>query len=73
MKLTIERLNGEYLNWAIEHGNGRNGEDLRFGQYISNKYKLDENCPNVFYYEGVEFTYNSLLEYLHISGTKNTL
>ena len=73
MDLTLERLNGEYLSWAIEFGNGKNKEDLRFGQYISNKYNLDEDCPDVFYFEGAEFVYNMLLNYIDINDIKNTL
>ena len=73
MELTIERLNIEYVSWVVEYGNGKNNKDLRFGQYISSKYELDEDAPDVFYYEGAEFTYNTLLEYLHIKDVKNTL
>jgi len=73
MELTIERLNGEYLSWSVEFGGGKNNNDLRFGQYISNTYDLVEDCPDVFYYEGVYFVYNMLLEYLRMNDVKNTL
>jgi hypothetical protein len=73
MDLTIERLNGEYISWAVEFLDGRNRDDLRFGQYITNKYNLDEDCPDVFYYEGAEFAYKMLLNYLEINEVKNTL
>ena len=34
MELNYSRLNGEYLSWSIENGDGRNKEDQRFGQYL---------------------------------------
>jgi len=37
-ELNQELLSLEYLNWVIENGNGRNSDDLRFGQFIYNKY-----------------------------------
>ena len=40
MQLTIERLNGEYLNWTLNYDQGRNDQDLRFGQYLDHKYGL---------------------------------
>lgn len=40
-ELNQELLSLEYLNWVIENGNGRNSDDLRFGQYIYNKYEVE--------------------------------
>jgi len=37
-ELNHELLSLEYLNCVIENGNGRNSDDLRFGQFIYNKY-----------------------------------
>jgi hypothetical protein len=41
MILTTERLNLEYITWTLDNGNGRNSDDLRFGQFLHNKYQLD--------------------------------
>jgi len=38
MQLDWSRLNGEYLSWSLENGEGRNVDDLRFGQYLWSKY-----------------------------------
>lgn len=40
-ELNQELLSLEYLNWVIENGNGRNSDDLRFGQFIYNKYSVE--------------------------------
>jgi len=41
IELTQELLSLEYLNWVIESGNGRNADDLRFGQFVFNKYGVE--------------------------------
>ena len=78
MKLTIERLNGEYLSWALEFGQGRNDQDLRFGQYIESKYdiparQLSNSQLDAFYMETTDISYDIMYELLERLGTKNTL
>lgn len=52
----------EFVIWKTKNGNGRNSDDLRFGQYFFNKYSLEvdisynlENATEVF-----ELLYNYL-------------
>lgn len=78
MQLTIERLNGEYLNWALQWGQGRNDQDLKFGQFISNKYEIPaRQLPNskldAFYHEATDTSYDIMYELLERLNTKNTL
>ena len=66
MQLDYSRLNGEYLNWAIENGDGRNADDLRFGQYLWSKYEnMNEFKTDVFHVESCETTYSILLKELY--------
>lgn len=65
MELNYSRLNGEYLSWAIVHGDDRNEQDLRFGQYLWSKYNNMSNFTDVFYIESCESTYSILLKDLH--------
>lgn len=65
MQLNYTRLNGEYLNWSLENGDGRNKEDIRFGQYLHNKYQMSHFRTNVFYTESCEETYSKLLKELY--------
>lgn len=64
-KLTYESLNGEYLNWALKYGEERNEDDLRFGQYITNKYDMLYFTVDVFNIEDYEETYSELLRDLY--------
>ena len=64
MELNLTRLNGEYLSWAIENGDGRNKEDLRFGQYLWSKYQM-RDFTDVFYVESCETVYSTLLRDLY--------
>ena len=78
MQLTIERLNGEYLNWSLQWGQGRNDQDLKFGQYISNKYdikarQLSNSQLDAFYNEATDKSYDIMYELLERLNTKNTL
>ena len=66
MVLNIERLNLEYLSWTIDNGDGRNSDDLRFGQFLQNKYQLD-GLTDVFYVESATSAYETLLKDLTIS------
>lgn len=77
MELTIERLNGEYLDWSIRFGNKRNDQDLRFGQYLDWKYDLklhlSDRSVGLFYSENVEEVYDEILRVLEQNNVKNTL
>lgn len=65
MELNYSRLNGEYLSWAIEHGDGRNEDDQRFGQHLCAKYDNMKDFTDVFYIESCEEVYSILLTDLH--------
>lgn len=65
MTLDYSRLNGEYLNWSIETGDGRNRDDLRFGQYLWMKYDNMSEFTDVFNYESCEKVYSTLLKDLY--------
>lgn len=39
----------EYVSWMSKWGPGRNDQDLRFGQYLTNKYGRFD--PDIFYVE----------------------
>ena len=77
MQLTIERLNGEYLDWSIRFGNKRNDQDLRFGQYLDWKYDLklhlSDRSVGLFYSENVEEVYDEILRVLEQNNVRNTL
>lgn len=47
----------EYQNWIKRWGIGRNDQDLRFGQYLINKYGTGSSCPEVFYEESAITVY----------------
>lgn len=61
MKLTLERLNLEYLSWTVEFGEGRDSQGFRFGQYLHNKYDIPSRL-DVFYIEKATKAYDTLLE-----------
>ena len=63
--LDYTRLNGEYLNWSLKYGDGRNNQDLRFGQYLHAEYWMTRFRTDVFYEESCETTYSRLLTELH--------
>lgn len=77
MQLTIERLNNEYLNWTINYDQGRNDQDLRFGQYLDLKYNLElhlsDRSVGLFYNESTDEVYNEILRVLQQTNVKNTL
>ena len=77
MQLTIERLNGEYLDWALQWGQGRNDQDLRFGQFLDWKYDLQlhlsDRSVGLFYNESVDEVYDEILRVLQYNNTQNTL
>ena len=76
MELTIERLNGEYLDWALRYGQGRNDQDLRFGQFLDWKYDLklhlSDRSVGLFYNESVDEVYDEILRVLQLNNVQNT-
>ena len=74
-ELTIERLNGEYLSWTLEFGEGKNKMNLRFAQYIDFKYnhKIHEYLDDPFYYESATKVYDISLKSLQLQNKENTL
>ena len=62
MELTVEILNEEFLSWTQEHGNGRNKEGMRFGQYLHFKYEvlMGVGCEDGFYNEAPLDSYRKL-------------
>ena len=73
--LTIERLNGEYLNWTLQFGEENNNLNISFSQYISFNYEFKAN-PNVMDSFGIEnttSTYNILIKTLEENDVQNTL
>lgn len=77
MQLTIERLNGEYLSWTLQWLQGRNDQDLRFGQYLDWKYDLklhlSDRSVGLFYNESVDEVYSEILYVLQQNNIQNTL
>lgn len=65
MHLTIKRLNLEHVTWSLDNGNSRNTDDLRFGQFIHNKYNVE--CVDVFSVESAQDAYEQLLTNLTIN------
>ena len=68
MIFDIEHLNLEYLDWTIQWGQGRNNQDLRFGQYLDSKYDLkmhlSDRSADLFYDENVDRVYHEILHAL---------
>ena len=60
MLLNLERLNLEYVQWCIANKDGRNEQDLRFGQYLWIKYENITDFTDVFNYESAEKVYLTL-------------
>jgi hypothetical protein len=65
-KLTIDKLNSEFLVWANKYGNSRDEQDLRFGQYIHIKYELpkvsDYTINDGFSSENVNVAYGCIVK-----------
>lgn len=70
MELTYERINGEYLSWALENGENRDKNDLRFGQYLYTKYDMSQFKTDVFYFEDYERVYSEILKELYEQADK---
>lgn len=64
MELTYSELNGEYLDWSIQHGDGRDDNDMRFGQYLWSKYNM-RDFTDVFNMESCEDVYSTLINDLY--------
>jgi hypothetical protein len=58
-KLTEEILLSEYYNWYDQFQDGRNNDDLRFGQYLHITYDTF-NLTDVFYTENATDVFNIL-------------
>jgi hypothetical protein len=65
MKLTLDQLTMDYATWTLSFGQGRDMHDLRFGQYIHNKYDMAGIEADVFYEESVEAAFVTLIKELH--------
>lgn len=68
-ELNYSSLNTEYLSWSLENGDGRNKDDLRFGQYLDHKYDLklfmSDRSAGLFYEESCERVYSAILRQLY--------
>ena len=71
MQLDYSKLNTEYIAWSIDIGDGRNKNDIRFGQYIHNKYDMTSWKTDVFYDESCERSYSRILSEMHERELKN--
>ena len=49
-KLTYTIFEQEFFRWHIKYGNGRNEDDLRFGQYLHINYNMN-SLTDVFHKE----------------------
>lgn len=72
MELTPERLNLEYLQWTVQYPDSIDNNDLRFGQFISNKYVCDSN-KDIVSVEDTDIAYEALHTYLELNKVENTL
>ena len=63
-KLTLEALTAEFESWIESYGDGRNEDDIRFGQYIWAHYDLnteDFDGPDGFYAELPALAFDQLV------------
>lgn len=60
-KITYNILLTEYQIWISEYKNGRNEEDLRFGQYLHINYDMS-NVTDVFHKESATEVFNILVK-----------
>lgn len=70
VELNADLLRKEYLNWFETHGDGRNQEDLRFGQFVFSKYKLffPNHSPDGFNTESATQAYKIIGDILGSPG-----
>lgn len=64
MELNINILNDEFLVWTGDFGNGRNKQDLRFGQFIHLKYNIETEEDDGFYDEVPRNSYTKIINNL---------
>ncbi len=62
MKLNVNKLDEVYIAWTKRYGIGRNEEDLRFGQWVSNNFDLTGLTYDPFYEENANIAYKVLRE-----------
>lgn len=62
MKLTLSLLESEYKTWNMRWSDGRNKDDLRFGQYLWSKYENMKQFTDVFNFESAERAYNTIVK-----------
>ena len=79
MELTLQLLSEEYVDWTLAHGEGRNSQDLRFGQFIHNKYDLSVipmsvlmDGPDGFYAEQASVAYKEIYNKLALQTKINS-
>jgi hypothetical protein len=65
MILTFSRLKREHLTWSLLHGDGRDPEGIRFGQFLWLKYDNMKGFTDVFNVESCDHTYSILLKDLY--------
>lgn len=70
--MNIETLDKAYFEWREKYGDGRNPQDLRFGQAFIGTYSLSD-LPEVFYTESAERAYRILSERLTRNKTTRPL
>jgi hypothetical protein len=58
IKITMQQLDEEYAMWRVGGRAERNSDDLRFGQYMWNKYGEEGPWPKLFYTESRDEAYN---------------
>jgi len=63
--LSWTRLQEEYENWSSNYGEGRDLNDIRFGQYLYITYDLSEFNVDPFYPEGCENIFAMLARDMH--------
>ena len=77
LELTEELLNIEMSDWQKRFGSGRNGEDIRFGQFIWCKYEMKSLFPEPsasqdgFGAEHPAIAYVQILEAIHRKTDNN--
>jgi hypothetical protein len=64
MELDINILNDEFLIWTGDFGNGRNNNDLRFGQFLHCKYHIETKEDDGFYDEVPRDSYTKIINNL---------
>lgn len=63
VKITYNILSSEYQIWISKYKNGRNEQDLRFGQYLHINYDMS-NVIDVFHKESATQVFNILVKQL---------